>query len=240
LSAEHNRDIVVSETRHLSRWLLVAGAMLIAQPLALFAVHPSLVKAAAVAVAALVTSLMLRGSRFAWTVALVGAGGRLISAVVSSGQYWDLASGIIVICLLSPPSIRFIWTQRPHRRVAGWELALKRPYEAVKASAYGALYQVAEWEGGGSETVSSRKRRSYRLLIWRLGVGCVLLLVLVGVTYNWQHDTGGEAPVVRIIASVTWTCYALVQLAFIAVSILALYKHFTSRGPQSSSRSVSK
>lgn len=220
--------------------LAVVAVVLVGQTLLSFAFGPSITRAAAIAVAVFVALLLLWGSRFAWVVALIGAGGQLVSSAISTDSNWGLAAGgIVVICLLAPPSVRFVWSKRPHRQAGRLQRAVKRPYERVKASAYAILARVAEWENGEFLTAATRKQRSYRLLIWRLGVSCVLLLVLVGATYNWQQGSGRGNSIVNVIASVTWTCYALVQLAFIAVSMIAVYRHLTSsRVPPESSKSA--
>jgi amino acid permease len=106
------------------------------------------------------------------------------------------------------------------------QLTIKKFYEKIRISAYGLLATIAEWEIQESGTNAARKQRSYRLLVWRLGVACVLLLVAVGATYDWQQGSGHDSPVVNAIASITWLCYALVQIAFIVVAVIAVCRHF--------------
>jgi hypothetical protein len=208
-------------------WLAIAAVMIVGQTSVLFALDPSLAKAASIAVAMLLVSLIVWGSRFAWVIVLIGAGSQLVSSAISTEDYWTLAaSAIVFICLLVPPSVRFVWTKQPHRSVEGLQVVVKRPYERLKVSAYGMLAWLAEWENGDPGTNTTHKQRSYRLLIWRLGVACVLLLILVGVTYDWQQGSGHDSLIINVIASVTWTCYAFLQLAFIAISLIALVRHF--------------
>jgi len=209
--------------------LLVAVVGIIGQTLVLFALGPSLVKAASVVVAALFAALMLRGSRLAWGVVLIGAAGQLVSsATLAEGSWALVAGGALVVCLIAPPSVQFVWTQRPHREAGVLQLTVKGSYERIRALAYGALARVAQWENSASGTDSRPAQRSYGVLVWRLGVGCVLLLLLVGATYSWQQGSGRDSGIVHAIASVTWTCYALVQLAFIAVVLMAVHQHFTT------------
>jgi hypothetical protein len=227
--------------RRNTRWLVVAAMVLVGQTLVLFILGPSFTKAASIAVAVLFASLMWKGSRFAWTVVLIGAVGQFVSSAIETEYFSLAAGGVVVLCLLAPASVRFVWTRRPNRGGGRPQPTVKRGYEKVKTLAYGFLSRVAEWENGALETDATDKQRSYRLLIWRLGVVCLLLLVLVGLTYNWQHGSGRESPVVSVIANLTWTFYALVQLAFIAVTIVAVYQHFaSSRIPSKGSRSEPK
>jgi hypothetical protein len=211
------------------QWLAVAAVAIVVQTLVLLILSPSLTRAAAVIVAALFASLLLRGSRCAWAVVLVGAGAQVIDSAASSGNYWNLAIGSIVsICLLAPASVQYIWTQRPSRRVWNLTIPLERVYASVKVAAYGVLARVAEWESDAFDTSSTSKPRSYRVLLWRLGVGCLALLMLVGITYNWQHGSGQGSPVVSVIADVAWVCYALVQLAFFLAVLVIVCRYFAT------------
>lgn len=222
--------------------LALAVVVIVGQTLALFALGPSLTTATSIALAVLVVAFILRGSRFAWVVALTGASGQLVSSVVSTGDVWALAvGGIIAVCLLAPPAVRFVWIERSNRRAGRMQLAVKSFYERAKASAYGLLARVAGWDREEFGIGTTHTQRSYGVLIWRLGVGCVLLLVLLGLIHEWREGSGGDAPIVNIIASVTWTFYTLVQLTFVVVSIMALYRYFTTlRAFRRSSRSKLK
>jgi hypothetical protein len=212
---------------------MAGGFVLVGQTMVLFAVGPSLTTTAAVVVATIIAVLILGGSRFAWAVALIGVGGRLVSSVISAGDYGALSvDGIAAICLLAPPSVRYVWSQRSPHQAGKLQLAVKKPYERVMASAYGVLASVAEWENGHFETNNMQKQRSYKVLLWRLGVACVLLFVLFAVAYNWQQGSGQGSIVVNLIASVTRICYVLVQVTFIAVVFIAVFSRarVTSRG----------
>lgn len=208
-------------------WLVVASVALAGQVLTLFVGRPSLVGASAIAVAAALLTLMLSGSRFAWTVVLIGAVGQIVNAVSSSEYDLVLAAlGCLVsICLLVPSSVRFVWRESSHRQPGRLRLAVAGPYARIKVSAYGAFASLAAWEDGEFRSDSVRKRRSYRMLIWHLGVGCVLLLLLLGVVHSLRPDAGGDSAVINVIARVTWICYALVQLTFIGVVLIAIYQH---------------
>jgi hypothetical protein len=54
----------------------------------------------------------------------------------------------------------------------------------------------------------------------------LLLLLLVGVTYNWEHGSGRGSAVAGAVASATWTCYACVQILFFVTLIWVAYRNF--------------
>lgn len=228
--------------RYPALWLAVAIVLLVGQTLVLFALDPSAVKALSIVVAVFLALLLLRGSRLAWAALLIGAAGHLVSSAISTESYWALAvGGIAVICLLAPSSVRLVWIQRPRRPAGRLRQAFERFYGRLNTSAYGMLVRVAGWENGELDTDATQTQRSYRLLIWRLGVSCVLLLVLVGTSESWIEDSEQANSVLTVIADVIWVCYALVQIAFIAVVLLAMYRHFfASHLPSESLRSKPK
>jgi hypothetical protein len=216
----------MSESEHLPVWLLAAAVVLAGQALALFAADPSMVRAAAVAVAVIVVSCVLIGSRVAWTIALVGALGQ---AGQSAKEPWALAVGVIAaICLLVPASLRFIWRQRS-RRGLGSVVNMQALRDGVKRRSYGLVSRLAQWDAQEPDVDRPRRARRLGVLIWRLGVFSFFLLLLVGATYNWQHGSGEGSTAVDVIASVTWISYAVVQLAFIGVVIVALYQQWLSQ-----------
>jgi hypothetical protein len=208
-------------------WLVIGAAVIVGQTLLSFASGPSTIKATSIVVSLFFAALMLRASRFAWVVILTGAAGQMASSVLSTDPHWiSVATGTIAVaCLLLPSSVRYVWSPSSHQR-AGWlQRAVKRPSLSIKNAALRLLAQVAQWKDG--ETDPTRKR-SYGVLIWRLGIGCVMLLFLFGIAYNWQQGSGHDSSIVDIFVNVTWTCYALTQLAFIGVSAVAIYQHFTT------------
>ena len=223
--------------RGVPQWVVCGAAILSGQTLVLFALSPDLIRLGALLVAALVAWLLLRGSRIAWGVALVGAIWQVGNAIISDAHYWEVAiGGIATACLLMPSSIRFVWTDRaPHGG------ALERPGVFVKGNGkvaailYAALAQFAGRDRPDTRPEAGRNARSYGMLVWRLGVACVLLLVAVGVTYNWQHGSGEGSGIANLVASLTWTCYAVVQVAFIVVGLIAGYQYLSRAGRSSNS-----
>lgn len=210
-------------------WLMAAAVVLVGQTLVLFAIAPSLTAVSAVVVALVIALWVLRSSRVAWVVALVGAGGQFVGSVIAAGHYWALSvGGVLMICLLAPPSIRYVWSQRLHRQPGKLQLAAKRIYERIVTSVYGLVGHVPDWENGQFESITTYPQRSYKLLLWRLGIGCVFLFGLYAVAYKWQHGSGDGSSIVNVIASVTRACYVLVQVLFIVVSLVAVWRYLVT------------
>lgn len=213
--------------QHSALWLTIAIVLLVGQTLVQFVRTPTAVGALSVGVAVFFASLLSRGSKFAWVVLLVGAIGQFVIAALSTADYGSLAVGsVAAICLLAPPSVRIIWFQPSHQRVGVLSLPVERSHERVRAWAWGILLRVADWENEGTAESATHQQRSYRLLLWRLGVGCVLLLVLVGLTETWAQGAESINGIALVVAGVVWVCYAVVQLAFIAAVIVAVYRHY--------------
>ena len=51
-----------------------------------------------------------------------------------------------------------------------------------------------------------------------------MLIAVVGLTYEWQHGSGGGKFFVDVIATVGWNLYLVVQIAFIAAIVVARYR----------------
>jgi len=88
--------------------------------------------------------------------------------------------------------------------------------DRVMTLPYRVLAWVAEWEADSRSARASITARSYRLLIWRLGVSAVLLLILTGAITSWHEGSGQNSVLAAVLAQVTWTSYAIVQLILVA------------------------
>lgn len=225
--------------KHATGWLLSAAVVMTCQTLVLFALNPGLVEAAFILVAALFAWFLLRGSRLAWGLVLLGVADQLVSSGLSLEHPWELVvDGIVVVCLLVPSSVRFIWTQPPKRQSRKRWLKTGKAITRVRALVSRMFLRLAGWNDAKSEMGSFSRQRSYGTLILRLGMACVSLFLLAAMAYEWQHDSGHGAAVANIAATVSWDIYVVVQLGFIVVVGIALYRHFSnSRAPSGPSRS---
>jgi hypothetical protein len=208
-------------------WLVAASALLIVEAVVLLATSPGDLTAVSLVVSVLLSALVLRGSRLVWVIIVLAAGSQIVSSVTLKEQYLSLATGAIMAgCLLAPSSVRFVWRQGSPSG-GPWLVVWSLSRKIAAAGRYG-LSHLAGWDSDEANRVSAGKRRSYSLLVWRLGVGSVLLLLLVGGTYEWQQNSGGDSPFINAIARITWTCWAVVQVAFIVSVVIALHHRLVS------------
>jgi hypothetical protein len=197
--------------------------------------EPRLINLLALLVAIVFAGLLVRGSRVAWIVALVGALGQPVETMVTGGLDWSVPLSVVMAgCLLAPPSLHFIW-QSEHRRRVPLRL-LSRAYDGARELSYRALAYFAGWE---TEVLDRKpwEPGRYRSLLVRVGCCTLILLVLVTFTYNWQQTQPSRA--MGILADVMWTLYAVFQVAFIALGLVAIYRRL-SHGRQASTSGRSR
>lgn len=222
------------------RSLIAAAGISVGQASLMLVLDPGLIAASAAVVAILIVALVLKGSRVAWAVLSIGAVGEVVDPLVSGERYWMVAIGAVALLgLVAPASLHFVFRARRDTGelfkvgAVAWFPAL----HGVRSWTRGAIARLAGWSEG-SELAKPCQRRNYGVLVWRLGIACVFLLLAVGATYNWEHDSAADSSVVHLIAGVTWTCYAIVQIAFLCVLTFAVYRHFVpalnSPGPRRS------
>jgi hypothetical protein len=222
--------------RRAPRWLVLAAAVFVVQTLVIFAEQPGVIEISAVAIAMLLGWLLLLGSRTAWVLGVLSAVGRVVDLAASGSSHWGVAvDGLVIICLFVPASIRFVWAERGGRLGPRWRLSESRVYGWAGSSRF-----VSKWYGnppiGGSHHDSEGKRRSYGPLLWRLGVTCVVLLMLGGAAYGWKEGSGRDSDLAQEVSRIIWLANTVAELAFVAVAALAIYRHFTverqpSKGP---------
>jgi hypothetical protein len=222
-----------------SRWLAIVASLIIARALWGFIADPAVLTGSLMALAMLFSWLLLRGSRTIWVVLLVGNAGQLVGLLVPVGSTWHLViDGAIIVCLLLPSSVRFVWSRRPPQ-ARTVRLKARGAHEAVKALAFGLFFRLAAWNRGEETTFVSR-HRNYKTLIWRLGIACVLLYILVGITDKLRQSSGNSL-LTHIIATITWDVYVFTQLGFLVILVLAIHRRLSSpQGPSGSSHSTHK
>lgn len=225
----HSHTFDETSTSRPPRWLVVAAVVILAQLIVSIGVDLQSSDVSRVALGILLVGLLLWGSRVAWVIIFLGVLYQIGSSVDSA--QWRLVTGaVITLCLFAPSSTRYVW-MTPVEQKSGWmgHRALGM-YLRIRTSAYAITNWFVGWNDGEGE--QELRRRSYRVGLWRFGLACLVLLLLGGVTVNWQESTGGDSTLLNIVENVIWICYVLAQLAFIVLVVLAVGSILARRRPQ--------
>lgn len=213
--------------------VIVAAAALLVVESTLFVISngASALNFLQLGVALILGVLMLRGSRIAWIITLLGSSAQLLNAL-SEPQEWPFvgATAILVLLLLAPSTIRFVWIKRDRRPFRLGPSAIRRLSERVEGVLYLAFARVAQWEWDVAEN-QIRQPRTYGVLLWRLAVVIVFLLILVGAIHTWQEGTARDSAIVEVLIDVTWTVYMVTQIVFLVLLALTVYGWWTRRTP---------
>jgi hypothetical protein len=209
--------------------LFIAAALIVVQALVFCIDEGTVLSFAFLVVAAGLGIAVLRASRFAWGFAIIGAIGQALGVAGQPGVLWERVAGVCVaLALIAPGSVRVVWG---HRSSAGPRRAtfLLQAFERYVRVGVRGIYLLAGWHEksgmGGAET-----NQAYGVLLWRLGVACVLCFGLVLVIGVWEEDAGGGNTLLNTIGDITWVGYLLVQASFLAALGVAAYRSI--RGPR--------
>lgn len=142
-----------------------------------------------VAITLLLASLLIVGSRVGWFLAAFGVSMDVVARLDGEEPLWMLGlDGVILLALIAPWSIRFIWSDRPPRR--GREVPPR--------------------------VINRISQLLYHLLAWRFGFALLVLLVLSGMAEGWEKDAGSDSAVVGVLAGAVNAAFSVALLAFIA------------------------
>jgi hypothetical protein len=183
--------------------LLVAAGLTIGSSLIFFVTNsPTGLNFLQLGVSVLLGVLLLRASRIAWVLTLLGSVAQLASPLWESQPLWSpILAGALALSLVLPQSTRQVWRAR-----------------LPTGPAYAFVARLAQWEAGPSTTP-----RSYGVLLWRLG-GAMIVLSICGAMLHG----GQESWIVSVMSSVVWTAFAFTQLAFF-IALLAAAITFIGR-----------
>lgn len=221
LSIMQLRTADESPTSRLPLWLAAAAIVLVTQSLVSIGLDPQPIDLTRVALGLLLVALLLLGSRLAWMVLLLGTLYQIASSAVDDSQVRLVVGVAIALCLLSPSAIRYVWTAGVQHRPRWIGQRMLELYVRIRTSAYVVAARLVGW-GGERDRDVPLVQRSYSAGLWRLGIGCLVLLLLGGLTVNWQERTGGATPVLNIAEGVVWIFYVVTQAAFLALAVLAM------------------
>lgn len=186
-------------------WLKIGAAVMIAEYLALFFTKSfNAVGAIGIGVRFLVVWLLLRRSRIAWGLQLLGAVSEITVVFSASHPLWPAVTSVIVAgCLLMPTSRTYVWSKKPRRKYSGWRVG----------GWLGRLFGFsAELEGE-----AQRKAPRFRTIVWILVIWVVVLLPLVGTLEKFNNGSARGSEVVDVLWHVAWVGWNLGLLALVAM-----------------------
>jgi hypothetical protein len=218
-------------------WLRAAGVLALGAAAVVFFGDPKAVNGAYLLVMALVSIASVLGSRIGWSLLLSIA----ITVVVEfmfSAQSGATAAvwGGIAIALLIPSSVRFVWRRQRRPLISALPTA-DRYWLASRAALYSAIAWLAQWEAGQFEK-GTVLRRSFSVLLWRLGYcGAALFFVYV-VAFNVQSSDGDGAGIVDVVVAISRAGFVICFLLFLGTAFAAAYARLrgTTHSPKSRSQ----
>jgi hypothetical protein len=201
--------------------------------LASFVDAPSMLRAAAVGVAVVLGWYVLQGSRIAWSFILVDAVGGFGQTLIAKGLSWELVFYVPIIVGLSVPvSFRFVWRGREETLPRVQRVPL---LHEVQTAMYRAFAYLVSWESGVKRE-GPWDAQGYRSILGRVGLFTLLSLPLVVTTYQWEQNSA--SPLASVLADVAWTIYAILQIIFIVLCAMGLYRYLTRNRSESRSKIV--
>ncbi len=207
-------------------------ALILGLALASCVAAPGVTQAVAVVVVVVLSWYLLRRSRIAWGIVMIDAVGRLVEGIVLKDADWNLVvyAGIVVGLSL-PSSIRFIWRDDAHPSHSQTDGIIEKTQEAI----YRIFTFVVSWESGVKRE-GPWDAEGYRSMLGRVGLFTLFSLPVVVATYKW--DQNSTSPVASVFADVAWTIYAILQVAFLVLCGMGLYRYLTRDRSHSKSETV--
>jgi hypothetical protein len=202
----------VSAQSHTPRLIGLCCALLIAAGVFGLATELSALGGVMFALSVLLAWMIVRGSRSAWVLLLGSSISGILIPELRSNPFVVL-DVVVVMCLVAPSSMRFIWNREQGReqRLNG---SLRSRLSLVGA-AYAPLRRLSGWD--------TRKTQGYGLLAWRLGCTAGFLAIPMTLAYRWQRNSGSEWA--AALATLTWTFWVVVFIGFLVALGMVLCRH---------------
>lgn len=163
-----------------------------------------------VVVLLLLASLLVLGSRAGWMFLLIGAIWDVAIRFGGEQPLWMLGlDGLLIFALFVPSSIRYIWTDRPPRRL-GWPLP-------------------PAWFSALSPIVNRIGQLPYGSLASTCGIVLLLLLIPSGMIQEWQEGSGRNSTLAEVLEVTTDAMFAGALIAFIVTLCAWAYRSLGMR-----------
>lgn len=220
-----------------SLWLSVAGILSLGSAGGVFFREPRAITGAYLLIMAMISIAAVRGSRIGWGLLLLIAITVLVEFVLSAQSGLRAAVwGGIALALLMPASLRFVWRGPRQAPIARLPI-LSRYWVAARVALYGAVGLLAQWESGEEEGEADHKR-SFSVLLWRLGYGSAALFFVYVLTFNIQSsDHGNGVSVVDVVVAISRAGFVICALLFLGTAFLAIHARLRGTGHSQKSES---
>lgn len=204
-------------------WLVVASALVLGQ-IAVLAVSQSMtIGALAFAINLFILLFLLKGSRIAWTLIFLGIAIQIVEGVVAGSYASSGIAMVMLICLLTPRSIQYVWHGRAASAPATGEPGGESFSGRIRLSASRTFFPIAGWTYAPGKKPESR--RSYAVLLWRLGGFTLLFLFSYALLWNWEHGSAHDVFIVHVLAVICRVAWVISLLVFIGAMVLATFRH---------------
>lgn len=222
-----------------SLWLRVAGMLSLGFAGVIFLREPRAITGAYFSVMALISIAAARGSRVGWGLLLLIAMTVLVEFLLFAQSSLRAAVwGVVALALLMPSSLRFVW--RSPRRTPIFDLPIvSRFWAAARGAMYGAIGWLARWESDQLEGGVGHKR-SFSVLLWRLGYSSAALFFIYVLTFNIQKGDhhGDGVGIVDVVVAISRGGFVVCLLLFLTTVVVA--RHARVRETAHSSKSESR
>lgn len=207
-------------------WIWVAGLLLLGEGLVrIFASPVTTLNLIPLALAALTAWLLLRASRLIWLLLVFGAAMQGLSFAVSGDELLvSLNAVALLLCLFAPSSRSYVWEEH-------------QPAPRDRNRSAGVVLRIYTWVYAHALTLQARLTSAEEVpfvnarVIGRLIIAFLILVPIVGKFADYREGAGHGKLVVEVAWRVVWIPYNLLQVAIVALLVLAAYRYVRSRKP---------
>lgn len=201
-------------------WLAAAAFIEVAEGIALIAwAGASPLTLSAFFVALVAAGLLIAGSRVIWILLFCNGATQLLAPFVTDGPVWSLAlASATLLCLLVPPSRRYVWQRKARSRGFG------RNLDSSAARAIGRL-RACVFALSARITGRNDLPIPNRVLVWRL---VLTYLIMIPIVDRLEGLSDGDL-LGAVVWHVVWSCFNLLQLSIALLLLLSVIRYFDKR-----------
>ena len=210
---------------HDADFLWLAAGVLVGEWLVLTVAHgPSLLRAGGLVFTVALAYFLLHRSRIAWLLAAFAATVQLVSEFAGQPIGWLLfSSGVVLICLLAPRSIRAVWVRQKAVAIRQRLTIMEKELESAEYSGIRWLWKLMIHGARGYERLRVLAGGAGRLIGVVL-IGVLLLAPAMGLLYRFHVGSGNGNLAIDILWFLAWSGYTLMRLLLVGLLIAALHR----------------